>query len=282
MLAPGNHRVALPRSGLFTRILRSGEGAPVLLLHGSPDSASEWDAVRGALGGGYACCAPDLPGLGESPGATGFQYTAPEMDLFVDEVLEAWGVSRPIVLVVHDIGGVFGLPWAARNPHRVRGIVITNTAVFDDFRWFAAARLWGRTDPVGATLARLGMRLLGAKDAAVFRGLARRRSPEIADVDVDRMAREFARNPTARRSTLKIFRRIVARGYFADVGAQMESLTRTVPTRVLWGSGDPYVPARYARAFEGARVQEYHGAGHWVPLSRPKAIAAAVCDLTEA
>ena len=47
-------RLELRSIPLTTRVLRSGEGPPVLLLHGSPDSASEWRPVMEALGSSAA------------------------------------------------------------------------------------------------------------------------------------------------------------------------------------------------------------------------------------
>jgi len=37
-------KVRLSGAQFSTRVLRSGSGSPVLLLHGSPDSAGEWAA----------------------------------------------------------------------------------------------------------------------------------------------------------------------------------------------------------------------------------------------
>src|SRR5208283_1226749 len=79
-------RVRLRSLGFSTRVLRSGAGAPVLMLHGSPDAAGEWACVMEALGEGSACLAPDLPGLGQcdEPPAS-FDYSRSAMEAFLDE-----------------------------------------------------------------------------------------------------------------------------------------------------------------------------------------------------
>jgi haloalkane dehalogenase len=57
-------------------------------------------------------------------------------------------------------------------------------------------------------------------------------------------------------------------------------IVATVPTRILWGQGDPYIPQRYAHAFGGAHVTMLEHAGHWVPISSANEVAAAIRALT--
>jgi pimeloyl-ACP methyl ester carboxylesterase len=53
-----------------------------------------------------------------------------------------------------------------------------------------------------------------------------------------------------------------------------------VPTRILWGRGDPYIPERYAHGFSGAHLTVLEHAGHWVPISAPKEVAEAIRALS--
>jgi haloalkane dehalogenase len=270
-------RVTLPAIPLSTRVLRSGAGAPILCLHGSPDTASEWSPVMEALDGEYGCFAPDLPGLGacdEPPSS--FDYSRAANDAFLDQLVDALAIDQPLVLVVHDIGGIYGIPWAAKRIDRIRGIVITNTVVFEHFPWFAMARLWARTDALGRSAAAALMWQFGWLGGRVFRAGFGRISPELDDADIDRMTREFARDPKSKRSTLRLFRRMVPPAYFEGVDASVRELIARVPVRVVWGRGDPYISARYADAFPGATVEMVENGGHWVPISAADRVAAAV------
>lgn len=276
-------RLTLRSIPLTTRVLRSGAGSPVLLLHGSPDSAAEWRPLMEALGASAACIAPDLPGLGASEEApTSFDYSRAACEAFLDDLVSTLGIEQPLILVVHDIGGVIGIPWAARRPGRIRGVVITNTVIFERFPWFGIGEIWGRNDPVGRALARAVMWQIGWFGGRVF-GLAFRRiSPELSAADLDRMVREFACDPKSKRSTVRLFRQMIPHRYFDGVDAMLRELITQVPVRVVWGLGDPYIPARYARAFPGVDPEIVPEGGHWIPLSAPERVATAVRSILNA
>jgi haloalkane dehalogenase len=236
-----------------------------------------------ALGDRCWCIAPDLPGLGASdePPAS-FDFAREAAIQYIDELLDGFDVSDPVVLVVHDIGGVLGIPWAARHPERISGIVITNTVVFERFEWFPLAKLWSRTGRVGRLLAGAVMHQTGWFGGGIFRRAFGRISPELSSQDLDRITRMFALDAKSKRSTLRLFRRMVPTTYFDGFGAMVDALVASVPVRVVWGSGDPYIPARYAATFEPAPTELLETAGHWVPLSAPDRVASAVAELLPA
>src|SRR5262249_49081718 len=151
-----------------------------LLLHGNPDCAGEWRGVIGALDGAALSLAPDLPGFGrcDEPPAR-FGYTRAELEAFLDELLARLAVDERIVVGGHDIGGILGLPRAARHLDRVRGVVITNTVVFERYPWFPIAHTWARTDLVGRARAEAGMWALGLAGGWLFRRIFGRISPEL-------------------------------------------------------------------------------------------------------
>ena len=60
------------------------------------------------------------------------------------------------------------------------------------------------------------------------------------------------------------------------VDGMVTRIIARVPTRVVWGRGDPYIPERYASAFPGAPPKLLDRAGHWVPISSPDEVAAAI------
>jgi pimeloyl-ACP methyl ester carboxylesterase len=57
---------------------------------------------------------------------------------------------------------------------------------------------------------------------------------------------------------------------------RMLELTSRVPTLVLWGTADPWVPAWVAERFGAQRVVYLPEAGHWPPAEVPDRVAAEI------
>src|SRR6266849_279328 len=106
-------------NGVQVRVLEEGSGPILLLLHGNPDNADEWKNLINLLKGSFRCIAPDLPGYGRRnstyPLPESFDYSVEAQVKFVDALLAQFYIPDKITLVVHDIGGFMGVPWAARN-----------------------------------------------------------------------------------------------------------------------------------------------------------------------
>jgi pimeloyl-ACP methyl ester carboxylesterase len=92
----------------------------VVLLHGQPGSASDWQLVTDRLPGTLDVVALDRPGYGTSQQpAGGFRYGARA----VLAELDARGIGRT-VLVGHSYGGGVALAAAQQAPERVEALVL--------------------------------------------------------------------------------------------------------------------------------------------------------------
>jgi len=267
--------VTLSNIGVTTRVLAAGAESPgrpvALLLHGNPDNAEQWMPVMRLLGRTHRCIAPDIPGYGKSPEPpASFDFSLQAQVTFVDELLSALRVSGKVLLIVHDVGGTMGIAWAGARTERLAGLLITNTVVFDDFEWFPIAQTWGRESFIGRLRAKAGLFVLGLNGGKLFKKVFSAQSPQLSEAQVDRVARAFVLNPAARNTTLRQFRQMVRPGFFKGFGAILARVTRTVPTLVLWGDRDPYVPVECAQRFAHARVIVLPRAGHWVALTEPE------------
>ena len=115
--------ISLPELGISTRVLEAGTAPVVLMVHGNPDNADEWTLLMARLARRYRCIAPDFPGYGKSPEPpASFSYGLADQMRFVDAMLRAMRVVEPVILVVHDTGGMVGTAWTAANLERVRGM----------------------------------------------------------------------------------------------------------------------------------------------------------------
>ena len=271
------HSICLPELGISTRVLEAGRGPIVLLLHGNPDNADEWALLMARLADRYRCIAPDFPGYGKSPEPPkSFSYNLADQMRFVDAVLQAMRVAEPVILVVHDTGGMVGTAWAAANLGRVRGMVITNTVTFDGFPWFQIARQWGDTSLYGKVRSSLAMAALGLRGGALFKRIFGAQCPQLSEQELDRFAESFAMNRDAKRTTLRQFRQFMQPGFFAEFAAMRARILSQVPCRILWGDKDRFIPVRFAQAFGSKQVRILPDAGHWVALTAPEALASEI------
>jgi pimeloyl-ACP methyl ester carboxylesterase len=107
-------------NGLSFRVVEHGDGTPVVLLHGFPDSADLWRNQMPALAAaGYRAIVPDLRGFGESDKPEGVdQYALPLLVGDVLAIMDACDIQRAHV-VGHDWGAFLAWVLAAVAGDRV-------------------------------------------------------------------------------------------------------------------------------------------------------------------
>jgi pimeloyl-ACP methyl ester carboxylesterase len=242
-----------------------GDGPPVLLLHGNPDSGIMWEGIADRLVGRCQCIAPDLPGFGHSEVPSGFHPSLDGMAEFVEQFLVAAHVARPLDLITHDFGGPFGFAWAVKHPQAVRRLVAINTVFFSDYRWHFWARVW-RT-PILGELSMLAM------NRPMFAQEIRRGSKRIDQEHIDRTWALMT--PRMKKEVLRLYRAAdpVA---FKTWESDFLALTRTKPTLAIWGDKDPYISPHFAERFNARRVVHLPQAGHWAPVEAPAECADAI------
>jgi pimeloyl-ACP methyl ester carboxylesterase len=261
--------------GVMLAVLDEGEGVPVLLLHGFPDSSRLWrDQIPALVGAGMRVIAPDLRGFGESdkPEAVA-DYAIARSVADMVAVLDALGVERTHV-VGHDWGA--GLAWAlaAYAPARVDRLVVMSVGHPNVLRrpsieqrekaWYQLLFLF-----TGVAEA-----LIQRDEWKLFRemlGNARDRERYIADLS----------RPGALTAGLNWYR--------ANATPAQE-LERTrpfpavdVPTMGIWSSGDNYLTEdgmlRTADHVTGSwRYERIEGAGHWLQLDAPERVNELLLD----
>lgn len=115
------------------------QAPPVLLLHQSPRSWTEYREVLPLLGARYRAIAMDTAGFGDSAALEGRASIEGWAGVAV-ELLDALGIDRTDV-VGHHTGGVIAVELASAFPERVRGLVLSSTPFTDaDFRRLRAER----------------------------------------------------------------------------------------------------------------------------------------------
>jgi haloalkane dehalogenase len=239
----------------------------LLCVHGWPETSYMWRHVLDAAAqAGWRAVAPDLLGFGDSP-------TDPPQtwERQVEALWELHGELElgPVVLAVHDWGGLVGLRWACDHPDVVRAMVISDTGFFADGKWHGLAetlRTEGQGEQIVAGLTPDG-----------FAALMTQASSGIDDAAAAEYFKTFAGDDARRHATLELYRS----GDFSKLepyAGRLESID--VPALLLWGADDPFAPLagaeRLARRLPHARLEIVPGTGHFVYDDAPDVAAAAV------
>lgn len=106
----------------------SGEGPPVILIHGFAASNHDWVYLEPELvKRGYQVYAPDLIGHGNS------QLPNPKKEFIFDDIYQYFYewinnlvFDAEITLIGHSLGGLIALSHAITNPHSVKNLILIN------------------------------------------------------------------------------------------------------------------------------------------------------------
>jgi pimeloyl-ACP methyl ester carboxylesterase len=263
------------RSGRGVCVIESGEGPPVVFLHGSSTSSLSLLPVLERLEGVRAI-AVDRPGFGRSePVRVPRERLRDAAVEFLDEVLDELGLETS-AFAGNSMGGTWALWYALARPERVRRVVLLGSApLLPGTRpplplRVTAAPLVGDLlprvlKPNRKMLLRL-MASMGEEDTIV-------RYPELIESIV-----AAARDPIASATNLTELRAIISPlGFRPSAMIHPDELRRlNVPTLIIWGDHDPVGTADVAR--EAARLipraqLELLPAGHVPYLGHPQGVS---------
>lgn len=251
----------------------SGDGTPVLLLHGVPQTSTVWRDVAPALADGRRVLAPDLPGLGGS--SYHGPYDVPSVVSQLVALLDAEVGDRPVDVVGHDWGGSVALGFAGIHADRVRRLAVANT-VFRHVNLLRAPHIPFFSLPVAPELL---FRLGGARLVGAMLDLGWK-----SDVTLDPAARaEYAAaysTPDKVSAMLGYYRAATRPKVAAALrGAKPASPPRVKAEQmlVLWGAADGVLPIGIGESIvkdlgpECAMIT-IPGAGHFVIEEAPDVV----------
>jgi haloacetate dehalogenase len=126
-LFPGFTRRRIRTSGATINLVSGGEGPPLLLLHGYPETHAMWHKLAPALAREYAVVCADLRGYGASSKPRGLpdhaNYAKRAMAQDMAEVMTALG-HETFHLVGHDRGARVAHRLARDHGKRVRSLTV--------------------------------------------------------------------------------------------------------------------------------------------------------------
>ena len=235
---------------------------PAVLVHGNPDSSLLWERVKQHLSGDEEVLAVDLPGFA-APAPDGFPATKEAyVDWVIEQIEDVAGRGGPVDLVGHDWGSLLVQRIASIRPDLLTSVTAGGAAVDVDYPWHALAQVWQTPGD--------GERYMEEELTDEF-GIAHLIENGVPEVDANRNAWLVPGNKDC---ILKLYRSAVNIG--AEWQPDLEKVT--VPSMVIWGREDPYVPLIWAERL----AERMHGelvvleCGHWWPYERPAETAEAL------
>jgi pimeloyl-ACP methyl ester carboxylesterase len=249
-----------------------GAGEPVVFLHGFATSGHLWSDVVSLLPPGRRLVVVDLLGFGRSDLPTSRSLTLRAHAERVIAMLDTLGVAAACI-VGHGLGGGIAQALAVHWPPRVTRLALVASIAFD--RWPTRDVRLAR-----ATLA-LTRHLPPAWLLSMVRTELERgyRDPSRAVHSIEKYARPFA----TEEGRAALVRHIAALDERETAVLATRLREIDVPSAVIWGEDDPFLPAslgrRLAEAIPGATLNVVPGAKHFVPEDAPRQVADALTAL---
>ena len=237
----------------------TGQGEPVIILHGLFGAGDNWLSVARLLEEEYRVILPDAQNHGQSPHSPEFNYQTMVGDLA--ELLDELGLESAL-FVGHSMGGKAAMNFAVAHPDRVQKLAVVDIAP--------------KYYPVHHQT------ILKAYSSIDLQNMKSRK-------DADNAMAAYIKDMGTRQFLLKNLTRAEGGGFewkhnlpvikeqIENVGEPLPQNTRyEKPTLFIAGSQSDYIqPQDHAiikEHFPKARIEVIQGAGHWVHAEKPEEV----------
>lgn len=108
----------------------SGQGHPVIFLHGFCESKELWRDFESHLASNFRVISPDLPGFGESP-ITSEKFSLED----IADIIKQWTDDKGLdhfTLIGHSLGGYISLAFAKKYPEKLDALGLFHSSIFAD------------------------------------------------------------------------------------------------------------------------------------------------------
>ena len=283
------HHRADVGDGVFINARVGGDGPPLLLLHGHPQTHAMWHAVADRLAGRFTVVCADLRGYGDSSrppageGSAGYAKRAMAADMVA--LIAQLGFER-FRLGAHDRGGRVAHRLALDHPERVERLMLLDIAptlaMYEGTTEAFARAYWHWFFLIQP--APLPERLLDADPVAYLRDVMGRRHAGLSVFAPEALA-EYERCVAIAGTSASIcgdYRASAGIDLVHDRADRDAARHLALPLRVLWGAHGAVgrcfdVPALWREVsaqFSGRALK----CGHYVAEERPDEVLAEMLD----
>lgn len=265
-------------NGLSIRYFQAGtEGLPLVLFHGTGESALDWSWVLPQLGEMYRVYAPDFPGNGESVKPIR-NYSVEFLTQFAADFLNAIAVEQAVV-AGNSLGGLIALQIALSQPTKVAGLVLVDSSGLGEW---VNPLLSSLTLPIYGELAVAGCQTpVGAVVRSRSRAALQFAHPTQIPIEWYAEQEHLSQTFGFLQATLSSLRAqlnpIGQRTVMVDTLPHLQ-----MPTLLIWGENDLIFPKAQAEAAVQHLQQGYLSVipdcGHIPPLEQPDRFVAVLTD----
>jgi len=258
------------------RYRESGEGPPIVFVHGLLVDGRLWRKVTPLLEGDFRCIVPDLPlGSHLTPMKSEADLSPPGLARIVAEFLESLDLQE-VVLVANDTGGAISQITAANHPERIGRLVLTNCDAFENFLPPAFRPLqWAARVPGMLSGTLQGMRFAPLRRLPIAYGWLIKR--DFAGAPTREWVDPYLSDRAIRRDTVKVLRGIDPR-YTLEAAEKLREFDR--PTMLAWAVEDRFFKLSYAErlaeAIPGARLERIEDSYTFVSEDQPERLASLI------
>lgn len=266
-------------NGLSIRYWEAGteEALPLVLLHGTGESALDWSWVIPKLAEKYHVYAPDFPGTGESAKPIR-DYSLDFLAQFVADFLQALNLER-VALAGNSLGGLVSICFSLSYPEKVMALILVDSSGLGEavnpflssltIPVFGDVAIQGAKTPVGA------MVRSRSRSALLFNNPAKVPAEWYAEQE------RLAQTPGFLEANLSTLRaQLHPIGQCKIMLEQLEYLE--MPSLVIWGTNDLIVPKSQAEAavkrLPQGKLALIPNCGHIPHLECPEQFSAAVIE----
>ncbi|HEY8156794.1 MAG TPA: alpha/beta fold hydrolase [Myxococcota bacterium] len=256
----------------------AGQGPVLLLVHGMAGSSETWRRVMPPLAERFTVLAPDLLGQGESEKPRG-DYSLGAHANMLRDLLDALGHER-VTIVGQSLGGGVAMQFAYQFPERCERLVLVDSGGLGrEVTFFLRVLTVPGFESVFPLICAPWVRVAGNRVASWLGRAGMRPAP--ASQEVWRSFASLA-DTESRRAFFRSLRDVI--DFKGQAVSALGRLYRAahLPTLIVWGAQDPFIPVSHAvaahQAIPGSRLEIFDGVGHYPHCEAPERFVEVLVD----